>query len=182
MSLMDLYSLDYSLENNVIFSQKTLIINNEITEEYIGKCLKALMILDKMGGKEPVKIYINTFGGSVYDGLALYDFIRNMQSVVHTYGFGKIMSMGAFLLLAGDKRFISQRSTIMIHEISDNLEGPLDSINVGFKESKRLQNILLKIFTSRTNIDKETYWKKIKADKYLTPDEALNLGFVDYII
>lgn len=173
---------DSFLDNNFILSQKTLIINDSITEEFVGKCIKALLLMDAQKNNKPIKIIINTFGGSLYDGLALYDFIRNLDSEVYTYGYGKIMSMGTFLLLAGDYKFISKRSTIMIHEMSDSLEGQLKEIDIGYKECMRLQNILLDIYCTRTKNNRRAFWKKLKRDTYYTPENALRIGLVDEIL
>lgn len=172
---------DSILDNNFILSQKTIFINEDITEEIVGKCFKALMLMDKQMNKMPIKIIINTFGGSVYDGLALYDFIRTLKSEVHTYGYGKIMSMGTFLFLAGDYRYLSKRSSVMVHEMSDELHGQLNEIKIGYEESKRLQNVLLNIYSDRTK-RKKPFWVKIKKDKYFTPEQALKIGFADEIL
>ena len=124
---------------------------------------------------------INSFGGSVYDGLALYDAIRDCKSEIVTLGMGKIMSMATFVFLAGDKRYISKRSTIMVHEISDWIGGQMTDLKIQVKESERLADILLDIYCDRTN-EKKSYWKKLKRESYFSPEEAVRVGMAHGII
>ena len=159
---------------------RVIQIDDDIDETSVGRAMKALQVMDKMSD-EPIKIIINSFGGSVYDGLALYDMIRACDCEVHTYGYGKIMSMATFLLLAGDKRYVSKRATIMVHEISDSVSGQLQDLHISVKEAKRLQKMLIEIYMNRTSKKDGRYWNNLKRDTYFHADQAIELGFAHEI-
>lgn len=176
---------DYSEINSFMdygahFGLRIIQIDDDIDENSVGKAMKALQIMDQ-SSDESIKIIINSFGGSVYDGLALYDLIRSCRCEVHTYGYGKIMSMSTFLFLAGDKRILSPRATIMVHEISDSNHGQLEDLSISLKECERLQDILIDIYCERTNNKSKKHWASIRKDKYIHPKEAVRMGFAHEI-
>ena len=96
------------------FEYRTLYIS-DVEEFEINKALRVLSVMDTQEGD--INIVINSFGGSVYDGLALYDKIRNCKNNVITYNQGKVMSMGLILFVAGDVRNMSEHSTAMAHSV-----------------------------------------------------------------
>ena len=131
-----------------------------------------------------IQILLSTYGGSVYDGLSLYDAIKGSNTEVDITCFGKIMSMGIIIMLASKTRKAYRNTTFMIHEVSSISIGKVADMEDELTETKRLNKILFDIIREETGITKkkleEIYEKK--KDWYLTAEEALELGLITEII
>ena len=131
-----------------------------------------------------IQILLSTYGGEVYDGISLYDAIKNSKTNVDITCFGKIMSMGIVLLLASKTRKAYRNTTFMIHEMTSGYLGKLADMENDLDESKRLQKTLWNIITSETKITQkqldDIYEKK--KDWYLSAEEALEYGLITEII
>lgn len=131
-----------------------------------------------------IQVLLSTYGGDVYDGLSLYDAIKNSNTEVDITCFGKIMSMGIIILLASKNRKAYRNTTFMIHEISSGAIGKLADLEESVDEAKRLNKVLFDIIEKETKITKaqleEIYNKK--QDWFLTAEEALKLGIITEII
>ena len=131
-----------------------------------------------------IQLLLSTYGGEVYDGLSLYDAIKNSKTCVDITCFGKIMSMGVIILLASKNRKAYRNTTFMIHEISSGAIGKLADLEESVDEAKRLNKVLFDILEKETRITKaqleEIYNKK--QDWFLTAEEALKLGIITEII
>jgi ATP-dependent Clp protease protease subunit len=131
-----------------------------------------------------IQVLLSTYGGDVYDGLSLYDAIKNSNTEVDITCFGKIMSMGIIILLASKNRKAYRNTTFMIHEISSDAIGKLADLEESVDEAKRLNKVLFDIIEKETRITKaqleEIYNKK--QDWFITAEEALKLGLITEII
>ena len=92
--------------------------------------------------RKPIKLFINSFGGSVYDGLALVDVIKQSKTPVHTISIGSSMSMGLWIYLAGHKRYIGENATLMFHDITTWVWDKAEGLKQELNEVLRLQKIL----------------------------------------
>ena len=131
-----------------------------------------------------IQVLLSTYGGNVYDGLSLYDAIKNSNTEVDITCFGKIMSMGIIILLASKNRKAYRNTTFMIHEISSGAIGKLADLEESVDEAKRLNKVLFDIIEKETKITK-TQLKEIynkKQDWFITAEEALKLGIITEII
>ena len=131
-----------------------------------------------------IQLLLSTYGGEVYDGLSLYDAIKNSKTCVDITCFGKIMSMGIIILLASKTRKAYRNTTFMIHEISSFGTGKVADIEESVEEAKRLNKLLFDIIEKETNISKaklEEVYKR-KQDWFFTAEEALKLGLITEII
>ena len=131
-----------------------------------------------------IQVLLSTYGGVVYDGLSLYDAIKNSKTEVDITCFGKIMSMGIVILLAAKNRKAYRNTTFMIHELSGGFIGKIADMEESVDESKRLNNILFDIIEKETNITKSKLMDiyERKKDWFITADEALELGIITEII
>jgi ATP-dependent Clp protease protease subunit len=131
-----------------------------------------------------IQILLSTYGGSVYDGLALYDAIKHSNTDVDITCFGKIMSMGIIILLASKTRKAYRNTTFMIHEVSSLTVGKITEMEDSLDEVKRLNKILFDIIEKETNITKA--WlneiKEKRKDWFFTAEEALEVGLITEII
>ena len=131
-----------------------------------------------------IQVLLSTYGGDVYDGLSLYDAIKNSNTEVDITCFGKIMSMGIIILLASKNRKAYRNTTFMIHEISSGAIGKLADLEESVDEAKRLNKVLFDIIEKETKITKsqlEKIYNK-KQDWFITAEEALKLGIITEII
>ena len=132
--------------------------------------------------REPIKLYICTYGGVCYLGFALIDAIRASKTPVHTIVLGTAMSMGIFIFTAGHKRFIGEHATLLYHDVSlspqpDQLEG----IKIVYEEGVRLSKMGTDFLIETTLIDEEKLkdYKNRKADWYIPADEAVKMKIAD---
>lgn len=164
-----------------LLEDRTLFLDGEINIESVGKLMKQITILQTRGKtrKRPIKLCINSPGGSIYDMLALYDTIRTSPCPIHTYVTGTAMSAAAFILMAGHKRYAYQNSRIMIHELSLFKDGytTFTDLRVEQEENAQLMKVLTNILKTHSKL------KVIESkDLYISSTIALSLGIIDEII
>jgi ATP-dependent Clp protease protease subunit len=133
---------------------------------------------------KPIKIYIDSYGGYVYQCFGLLSVMERCTTPIHTIVTGAAMSCGFMMLISGHKRFAHKLSTPLYHQVSSGAWGKLKDMEEDIDETKRLQALLEKITLEKTSISakklKDIYEKKI--DWYMSADEALKLGVVDEIL
>lgn len=134
--------------------------------------------------REPIKLYINTYGGDCYDGFGLIATIQNSKTPIHTYVHGYAMSMGLLIAAVGHKRFASKLATYMYHQISGGAIGALEWMKQEVKETQRLMDLYDDVLLTVSNIRKDDLQQIQERQKewFITSDEAKKLGIVDEII
>lgn len=127
--------------------------------------------------RKPIKLFINSFGGSVYDGLSLVDIIKQSKTPVHTISVGSSMSMGFWIYLAGHERYVGETATLMFHDISTSAWDKLEGIKQELNEATRLQKMICKEVTSTSLVKQETLDDYInrKAEWYIPAEDAIKL-------
>lgn len=175
-----------SIESKLL-QQKIILISSEITEETVTEYQSQLMYLMSLCNKpdDIITLYINTPGGSVYDGLGLLDLInyaKKQNIIIRTVNIGKACSMGALLLMSGTKGYRESllNSSVMIHEISSGGYGKIQDLEENFKETQRLQNIINSIISE--NSSEELIKLCSKKDLWLNTTEALKYNIIDKIL
>jgi ATP-dependent Clp protease protease subunit len=143
-----------------------------------------LLFLEAEDPKKDIMLYINSPGGSVYDGLAIYDTMQHLKCPVATVGIGMQASMGAFLLSSGTKgkRSLLPHSTVMIHQPSSGARGKVSDMEIDLKEGLRLKKLLNEIMAKNTGQKVDTIEKDSDRDNWMTADEAKKYGIVDSIV
>lgn len=134
--------------------------------------------------RKPINLIVNTFGGSVYDGFGLVAAIDSSQTPVHTYLYGKAMSMGLIIFASGHYRYAHPLGTLMYHGVSTGVQGKIEDIEMSITQSKRLNEAYDKYLLAVSDIPKKLI-DQIKADRtelYLFALEAIEYGLVDEIL
>lgn len=172
----DLYSR--LLKDRIIF------VGDEINETTANLIVAQLIFLAYEDPKKDIKLYINSPGGSVYDGLAIYDTIQYIQPDVQTIGIGLQASMGAFLLSSGTKgkRFALPNSRIMIHQPSSGTRGKITDQEITLKEGVFLKKRLNEILAKNTGQKIAKIEKDSDRDFWMSADEAKDYGIIDEVI
>lgn len=133
----------------------------------------------------PIKVFMNSPGGYIYDALSIYDMINNRNDIMCVCS-GKVMSAATFILLGFDEglRFATENTTFMIHQPSSFTYGRLKDMEEDVEETKRLHKLITNIYLKKSKISKELLDKiyKEKKDYYFTAKEALKWGFIKKII
>lgn len=153
-------------------------------DEEIYDLMHRMDIWSRNHPEEEMTLIINSPGGTVVDGFAFYDFLMQLKRRGHritTKGIGMQASMGGILLQAGDRRIMSQRSWMLIHEVQGIADGSLSEMTNLVKFNERLQNQALDILAQKAVWSKPRIKKTWKADTWLDAHDALKAGFVDEV-
>ncbi|MFN7172888.1 MAG: ATP-dependent Clp protease proteolytic subunit [Fimbriimonadaceae bacterium] len=151
-------------------------------DDYVANLLIAqLLFLEKEDGDRDIEFYINSPGGSVSAGLAIYDTMQIIKPDVATICVGMAASMGAVLLAGGakGKRMALENSRIMIHQVSGGFHGTHADVNVQVREMERAMNTVTEILVNHTGQPKEKILKDVDRDYFMSSEEAVEYGIVD---
>jgi ATP-dependent Clp protease protease subunit len=145
---------------------------------------KMYSVYDLEYNPKPIKIMIDSFGGSVYAILGLLAVMDDSKTPIHTYVTGAAMSCGFMLLIHGHKRFAYKHATPLYHQVSSVAWGKLKDMEEDLVETKRLQEIIERLTLERTKITRKKLDKvyKTKKDWFMSAEEALEFGVVDEIV
>lgn len=173
---MDIWSL--LLQKRVIF------LHGEVMDEKANSIVAQLLYLESMNPEEPVELYINSPGGSVSAGLAIYDTMKYINTPVHTFVAGQACSMGSLLLAAGEKgkRHSLQHSRIMLHQPLGGASGQASDILIQAKEIQKTKDTIIDIYAEATGQSKEDLTKFLDRDHWLTAKEAVDFGVIDTVL
>lgn len=166
-----------------LLKERIIVLTGEIEDNMSSLIVSELLYLDSIN-HDDIHLYINSPGGSVSAGLAIYDTMNLIKSDVNTYGVGLSASMGAFLLAGGTKgkRNILENAEVMIHEVASGVSGKSTEIEVQTEHLKKIKNRVNKILASNTNKSIKQIEKDTKIDNYMNSEEALKYHLVDKII
>jgi ATP-dependent Clp protease protease subunit len=173
---MDIYSR--LLKDRIIF------LGTQVNDDVANAVVAQLLFLQSDDPKTDVHMYINSPGGSISAGLAIYDTMQFINCDVATYCVGQCASMGAVLLAAGSpgKRKALPNSRIMIHQPLAGMEGSAEDILIHAKEFIKVKERLNRILIKHTGHPLEKIEKDTDRDRFMSPEEALEYGLIDHII
>lgn len=173
----------YDLASRLL-KDRIILLNDAIDTQLATSIVAQLLVLESENSEAPITIYINSPGGSITDGLAIYDVMNKIKCPVITVCVGMAASMAAFLLSCGSrgKRYCLPNSTVMIHQPIGGVQGQAAEIKIVATRILNLYDKLAEIMSKNSFIDKETMKEALDRDNYLTPEEALKMGLVDKII
>ena len=157
---------------SMLLKDRIIFINGVIDDLTVNSVVAQLLFLDAESSEKEIFLYINSPGGSVAAGMAIYDTMRYIKAPVHTIGLGLAASMGALLLASGNKRSILPHTKVMIHQ-------PLITGGMGGKETDI--SIIAKDLT-RTRKTEKNIERDIENDRYMDAQEALEYGICDNVI
>ena len=167
-----------------LLKDRIIFLGEDVNSHTANLIVAQLLFLAHEDPKKDIKLYINSPGGSVYDGLAIIDTMNFIQPDVQTIGIGLQASIGAMLLSCGakGKRYILPNSRVMIHQPSSGTEGKITDQEIALKEGIFLKKRLAEIFAKNTGKDIKTVEKDMDRDNWMSAEEALQYGIVDEIV
>jgi ATP-dependent Clp protease protease subunit len=167
-----------------LLKERVVFLGDQVTPETANIVIAQLLHLAYEDPKKDIKLYINSPGGSVYDGLAIIDTMNYIEPDVQTIGIGLQASMGAMLLSAGakGKRCALPNARIMIHQPSSGTEGKITDQEIALKEGIYLKKVLIDIMAKNTGKDAKTIEKDMDRDNWMSAEEAQKYGIIDEVI
>ena len=167
-----------------LLKDRILFISGEIDSHMADVVIAQLLFLNSEDKDKDISIYINSPGGSVTAGLAIFDTMRHINAPVSTICVGQAASMGAFLLSAGEKgkRFALPNSEIMIHQPLGGVSGQAEDIKIHAENILKIRSKLNKILADRTGQPISIIEKDTDRDNFMTAQEAAEYGIVDMVI
>ncbi|MFA6428572.1 MAG: ATP-dependent Clp protease proteolytic subunit [Candidatus Buchananbacteria bacterium] len=167
-----------------LLKDRIIMLSGPIDDNLANIIVAQLLFLDNEDTKKDIKLYINSPGGSVSAGLAIYDTIQHLKADVSTIGVGMASSMGAVLLSAGQKgkRFILPNSEVLIHQVMGGAEGQAKDVDISARHILKLKDRLNKILAKQTGQPLKKIENDTDRDFWMTAEEAVKYGLVDYIV
>jgi ATP-dependent Clp protease protease subunit len=167
-----------------LLKDRIIFIGTGIDDHVANLVIAQLLFLQMEDAKKDIHIYINSPGGSVTAGLAIYDTMQFVTCDVNTYCMGMAASMGAVLLCAGSKgkRFALPNSDIMIHQVSGGAQGTTSDVERSVEFMYKLNRRLIRILSEHTGKPEAEVKKDADRDYYMTAEEACSYGLVDEVV
>ena len=165
---------------------------DELTDKiYLNKLSKHYLHLDKHlqifkvkydAEPPPIKLHINSYGGSVFAGFSTVDVILNCKTPVHTYIDGAAASAATLISIVGDKRFIYEHSHMLIHQLSSAMWGKFEDFKDEMENLDLIMTKIKKIYKERTNLSMRQITEILKRDKWFDAEKCVEIGLVDEIV
>ena len=167
-----------------LLNERIIFLGEDVNEHTANSVVAQLLHLAYVDPQADISLYINSPGGSVYDGMAIYDTMNFIKPDVATYGIGLQASMGAFLLSSGakGKRFCLPHAKVMIHQPSSGTHGKVTDMEIDMKETLEVKEMLAKIMAKNTGQKLAKVKSDMERDYWMTPDESVKYGLIDKVL
>lgn len=169
---------------SLLLKDRIIFLNGVIDDAISDSVIAQLLYLNSIDNEKEISLYINSPGGSVTAGLAIYDTIRYIKAPVHTIAMGLAASMASLLLASGDRRSLLPHTKVMIHQplISEGVGGKETDISIIAKDLTTTRKTISKLLSKHTGKSIKQIERDIENDRYMTAEEALGYGMADNII
>ncbi|CEA04304.1 ATP-dependent Clp protease proteolytic subunit [Metalysinibacillus saudimassiliensis] len=167
-----------------LLKDRIILLGSAIDDNVANAIVAQLLFLEAEDPDKDIHLYINSPGGSVTAGMAIYDTMQFIKPKVQTICIGMAASMGSFLLAAGEKgmRYALPNAEVMIHQPLGGAQGQATEIEIAAKHILATREKLNKILSERTGQDLETIARDTDRDNYMTAEQAKNYGLIDHVI
>jgi len=176
-------TLDDQLAARLLY-QRIIVLGAEVDDQIANRLCAQLLLLSAEDPRGDISLYINSPGGSVSAGLAIYDTMRLIPNDVSTLAMGLVASMGQFLLSAGTpgKRYCLQHAQILMHQGSAGFGGTAADVEIYAEQLERVGNTMLRLISEHTGQPIETVERDSRRDRWFDAEEAKQYGLVDHIL
>nr|WP_306254038.1 ATP-dependent Clp protease proteolytic subunit [Parvularcula sp. IMCC14364] len=167
-----------------LLKERIIFLSGQVHDQVSTLIVAQLLFLEAENPKKEISFYINSPGGSVTAGLAMYDTMKYIRPAVSTMCIGMAASMGSLLLTAGEKdmRFSLPNSRIMVHQPSAGFQGQASDIERHAKDIIETKRRLNEIYVEHTGQDYDVIEQTLDRDTFMTPDESVDFGLIDKVI
>ena len=168
-----------------LLKSRTVVISQQVDAELTAKVLSQLVLLEQEGHEEPVTVFINSPGGEIFSGFAIFDMLNFIACPVTTIVTGFAASMGSILSMAADKgrRFAMPQAKIMIHQpLLMGYQGRASECEIQAREILKTRDHLVNLYSEQTGKSREEIKKALDRDNWFTAEEALEYGLLDKVV
>jgi len=170
-----------------LLKDRIIMLGTAIDDNVANSVIAQMFFLEMQNSKQDINLYINSPGGSVHAGLAIYDIMQFVRPDVATYCIGLAASMGSLLLTSGaqGKRYILPNARVMLHQplvAGSGISGQVSDIEIQAREMTYTKKQLTDIYSRHTGMDNETLTKMMDRDRYFSGEEAKELALLDHVI
>jgi ATP-dependent Clp protease protease subunit len=167
-----------------LMRERIIFLGTDVNDQTANLLISQMLYLQMVDPKKDIAFYINSPGGSVSAGLAIYDTMRFLECDVATYCMGMAASMGAVLLAAGTKgkRYALPHSRVMIHQPMGGMQGQAADMKIHMKEMEQVQKDLYDVLVAHTGQSYETIVKDCDRDNFMRPAAAIAYGLIDKVL
>lgn len=172
----DIYSL--------LLKERIVFVGTPINDQVANLLVAQLLYLDREDSEKEIQMFINSPGGQIYSGLAIYDTMQQIKAPISTVAVGMTASFGTVLLTAGTqgRRYALPNATVHMHQPLGGVQGQLTDIMIHAREYARLKEILLDVFHNTTGQAKETLELDMDRDRYMSAEQAVEYGLIDAVL
>ncbi len=167
-----------------LLRERVIFLNGEVNDQVSALVCAQLLLLEAENPKKPIHLYINSPGGVVTSGLAMYDTMQFIEAPVHTLCMGTARSMGSFLLMAGEagQRCALPNSSIHVHQPLGGFQGQASDILIHAEETRKVKHRMTRLYAEHCGRSYEEVERKLDRDCFLSAEEALEWGLIDRIV
>jgi ATP-dependent Clp protease protease subunit len=167
-----------------LLRERIIFLNGEVNDTVSALVCAQLLFLEAENPKKPISLYINSPGGVVTSGFAMYDTMRHVRAPVHTLCMGTAYSMGSFLLMAGEpgERAALPNASILIHQPSGGFQGQASDIAIHAEETLKIKRRMTRLYAEHCGRTYEEVERALDRDRFMTAEEALEWGLVDRVL
>ncbi|BCM88044.1 ATP-dependent Clp protease proteolytic subunit [Methylobacterium indicum] len=167
-----------------LLRERIVFLNGEVNDAVSALVCAQLLFLEAENPTRPIHLYINSPGGVVTSGFAMYDTMRHIRAPVHTLCMGMAYSMGSFLLMAGEpgERAVLPNASILVHQPLGGYKGQASDILIHAQETLRTKQRMTRLYAEHCGRSYEEFERAMDRDRFMTAEEALDWGLVDRIL
>ena len=167
-----------------LMKERIVFVQGQVHDAMSATICAQLLFLESQSKSKPIQMYINSPGGVITAGMAIYDTMQYIASPVHTLVMGQACSMGSLLLAAGEpgQRRALPHARVMVHQPSGGSQGQATDILIQAEEISRMKSMLSKIYADHCNQTIESVIKALERDNFMTPEQAKAFGIIDAIV
>lgn len=167
-----------------LLRERIIFLNGEINDTVSALVCAQLLFLEAENPKKPINLYINSPGGVVTSGFAMYDTMRFIRAPVHTLCMGTARSMGSFLLMAGQpgERYALPNASILIHQPLGGFQGQASDMLIHAEEIRKTKQLMTRLYAEHCGRSYEEFEQAMDRDRFMTAQEAQEWGLIDRIL
>ncbi|HFF8951499.1 ATP-dependent Clp protease proteolytic subunit [Serratia marcescens] len=167
-----------------LLRDRIVFLNGEVNDDVAEMLCAQLLFLEAENPEKPVHLYINSPGGAITSGLAIYDTMQYIRAPVHTLCMGTARSMGSFLLMAGEPghRMALPNASLHVHQPLGGFQGQASDILIQAEEMKRTKDRVIRLYAQHCGLNSEEVERALDRDRFMTADEAAAWGLIDRVL
>ncbi|HCR2976747.1 ATP-dependent Clp protease proteolytic subunit [Serratia marcescens] len=167
-----------------LLRDRIVFLNGEVNDDVAEMLCAQLLFLEAENPEKPIHLYINSPGGVITSGLAIYDTMQYIRAPVHTLCMGTARSMGSFLLMAGESghRMALPNASLHVHQPLGGFQGQASDILIHAEEMKRTKDTVIRLYAQHCGLSYEEVERVLDRDRFMTADEAAAWGLIDRVL